>query len=196
MEEPHGVHAHHHQFRVAEPDHVHDAEHEVQPEHGEREHAAEQRRHEGRELGAGHEHLAEFHRWHLHAEAAEVGGEHQRRGALQHEEHAAGGEHLVDRRRGQQGPDHEEVQQEAEHGDDGQAGGEGEGERPARLGVEEPHGVHAHHDQLRVAEPDHVDDADHQVQPEHRQGEHTAEQHAVQQRFQQERIHARQCPPR
>jgi Skp family chaperone for outer membrane proteins len=113
----------------------------------------------------------------------------QRRQALQHEELAAGRQHLVDRRLGQQRPHHQPVQRDAEHGDDRQAGGEGEPERPAGLGVEEPDGVHADHDELGVAEPDHVDDAENQVEAERRQGEDAAQQDAVDQGFDEKRIH-------
>ena len=55
--------------------------------------------------------------------------------------------------------------------DDRQAGGEGQGQRPAELGVEEPDGIHADHHQLGIADPDHVDDAEHQVEAERQQGE-------------------------
>ncbi len=51
--------------------------------------------------------------------------------------------------------------------------------------VEEVHPVHAEHDQLGVADPDDVDDAEHQVQSERQKRQDTAQQDTVDQRLEQ-----------
>ena len=69
--------------------------------------------------------------------------------------------------------------------EDAEAGGTddpdqaGERQRYAILGIEEIDRVHSAHDDVGIGDPDHVDDAEDQVQPERQQREHAAEQDAV-----------------
>ena len=64
--------------------------------------------------------------------------------------------------------------------------------------MQPPDGVHADHDQLGVADPDDVDDAEDEVEAERQQRQQAAEQQAVDDGFEQEdveeRIHAVQMP--
>ena len=130
-------------------------------------------------------HLGEFQHRHPYAEVAEVDAERDGGEALQHEQHAAGGEQLVDRRRREQGRDDKQMQQRAQPRDqqDGEGGGHVIGQ-PEHLD-QVVHAVHADHDQFGVADPGDVDDAEDQVQPERQQRQHAAEQDAVHHGFEQ-----------
>src|SRR6185503_8050265 len=56
--------------------------------------------------------------------------------------------------------------------------------------------VHAAHDQLGVADPDHVDDAEDQVEPERQERQQAAEQEPVEDRLQQEDVEDLHHKPR
>src|SRR4029078_1731702 len=119
------------------------------------------------------------------AEVAEVDAEGNRGKALQDEQHAAGGEQLVNGRRGQQRRDDDEVQCRAECRDQ-QDGDRRRGPvREAENLDQIIHAVHADHDQLGITDPGHVDDAEDQVEPECQQRQHATEQDAVDHRLQQ-----------
>ena len=75
---------------------------------------ADQRDDEGQQARVGEVHLGEAQHRQADAEVAEVDAEGDGGEALQHEQHAAGGEQLVDRRGVQERRDDDEVQQRAE----------------------------------------------------------------------------------
>src|ERR687891_267890 len=76
----------------------------------------------------------------------------------------------------------------AEIRDERDAGRHGRKERPAVLRVQHEHRVHADHDELGVADPDHVDDAEDEIQAEREETEQPAEQDAVHDRLDEEDI--------
>jgi hypothetical protein len=96
------------------------------------------------------------------------------------------------------GPDHQLVHQRAEQRHQQDAEREGPKQRHAVVDIEEVDRVHADHHQLGVADPDHVDHAEDQVQPERQQRQHPAEQDSVQDRLEQEDVedrHGARPPP-
>ena len=97
-----------------------------------------------------------------------------RGGGLQEEQHAAGDEELVDRRRVEHGPDDEVMQDDAGERDQHDADqGRDEERHAALVGVVDA--VHADHHQLGVADPHDVDDAEDQVQSERQQRQQARE---------------------
>ena len=130
-------------------------------------------------------HLAERQHRQADAEIAEVDAEGDGGETLQDEQHAAGGEQLVDLRRRQQRRDDDVMQRRAERRDQ-QDGDRRRGPvRQAENLDQVIHAVHADHDQFRVADPGHVDDAEDQIEPERQQRQHATEQDAVDHGLQQ-----------
>ena len=130
-------------------------------------------------------HLGKLQHRQANAEIAEVDAEGDGGEALQQEQHAAGGEQLVDRRRGEQRRDHEVMQRGAKQGD--QQDGEWRRDEigDAVILHQEVHSIHPDHDELGIADPGDVDDAEDQIEPEREQRQHAAEQDAVDHGFQQ-----------
>ena len=113
-------------------------------------------------------HVGEIHRAEADADVLELDAERHGGGGLQEEQHAAGHEQLVDGGRVQHRPDHQKMQHGAGDRDQDDAEQRREQERHAALvGVVDA--VHADHDQLGVADPHHVDDAEDEVQAERQQ---------------------------
>jgi hypothetical protein len=119
------------------------------------------------------------------AEVLELDAEHDGRRGLQEEEDAAGGQELIDGRGAEQRGDHEDVQDHAQDGNAGDAGHGRDRERRVVDAVDEVHAVHAENDQLGIADPDHVDDAEDEVEAEREEGEHAAQQYAIDERLEQ-----------
>ena len=146
---------------------------------------ADQRRGKGQQPRVAEIHLAEQEHRQADAEVAEIDAEGDGGKALQDEQHPAGGEQLVDRRCREQRRDDEIMQRRAkqrdQHNDERRGG-------PVRQAIDlhqEIHAVHADHDELGIADPGDVDDAEDQVQPERQQRQHAAEQDAVDHGLQQ-----------
>src|SRR5688572_3089734 len=77
------------------------------------------------------------------------------------------------------------MQQHAEDADPDNADQGGERERQVITDKKKIHRVHAEHDQLGVADPYDVDDAEYQVEPERQQPKDAAQQQTVHQRLEQ-----------
>ena len=148
-------------------------------------HHADQRRAEGEQPRVAEMHVGKSQHRQADAEIAEVDAEGHGGEALQHEQHAAGGQQLVDRRRREQRRDHQVVQQGAQDRHQHDRERCGEVVRQAVVLDEEVHAVHADHHQLGVADPRHVDDAEDQVQAERQQGQQPAQQDAVHHRLEE-----------
>ena len=56
------------------------------------------------------------------------------------------------------------------------------------MGVPPVNGVHAHHHQFGVADPDDINDPEHQVESEREQGQHSPKQDAADDRFKQKEV--------
>ena len=130
-------------------------------------------------------HLADRQHRQADAEVAEVDAEGDGGKALQDEQHAAGREQLVDRRRGQQRRDDDVMQRRAKGRDQQDRKRRRSPVRQAEYLDHVVHAVHADHDQFGVADPGDVDDAEDQVEPKREQRQHAAEQDAVDHGFQQ-----------
>ena len=129
-----------------------------------------------------------------HADIAKLGSEQQRRKALQEEQQAAGREQLVERRRVEDRRNDEQVNDDAEGGHGRDRDQAGERQRHAVLGVEEIDDIHAAHDDVGIGDPDDVDHAEDQVEPEREQSQHAAEQEAVDDRFEEVDVHRGYSP--
>src|SRR3546814_13965341 len=69
---------------------------------------------------------------------------------------------------------------------------EGEGQGRPEIDVEEIDRVHAEHDQLGIADPHHVDDAEDDVEPQRKQRQDAAEQQALDHRLPEKGVEKRE----
>ena len=61
-------------------------------------------------------------------------------------------------------------------------------QRDAIKDIEPVNGIHADHDQFRVANPDHIYHAEDQIEPECQQRQHATQQQAIDDRFKQKAV--------
>ena len=124
----------------------------------------------------------------LETEAAEVDAEHHGGNGLQHEQYAARHEELVDRRLIEHGSDDNIMQDSAGRGDEEDGEETGSRKRQAECLVAVEDHVHANHHQLGVADPDHVNDAEDEIEAQGQQRQKPGEQHAVDQGLDEEDV--------
>ncbi len=157
------------------------AQEQPQPEH------ADERHDERDDARAREAHVGDAHRAHGDADVAELDAERHRRHGLQENEDPTRHEKLVDGFAVEHGADDEDVQQGAGNGDEHDADGRCQQERNAGL-VGKMDAVHADHDEFGVTDPDDVDDAEHQIEPQCQQGKQAREQKTIEQGLQEEDV--------